>query len=395
MKFAFVLPRFGESIIGGVESLAGSLARALQARGDQVEVWTTCASDNRTWENDYIAGESLEFGVVTRRFPVSPRNLESWIPLQLRLHEGFSLTIDEELEHKSESVISHRLFEHIASHARHFDLIFYAPYLFGTSFWGALIHPQNAALIPCLHDEPDAYTQVMRSLFSGVRGALFNAEPEMQLARELFGPIAGGVVGVGFEAKDYRSEEPPYFEGSDPYIVYVGRKETGKNAHLLLDYFMSAKESGTLPSNLKLVVMGGGSFSDLLRPEALERSDIIDLPALSESDKRRVIQHALALTQPSLNESFSIVLMEAWLLGTPVLVHGQGAVTKHHVIQSGGGLYFSSAEDLLGVLRYLLESPALAKGFGDRGKAYVEREYSWKAVLARFDNAIMSILEDR
>jgi len=52
-RYAFVVPRFGEGIAGGAETLVGALARHLAQRGDRVEVFTTCARDNRTWENEF------------------------------------------------------------------------------------------------------------------------------------------------------------------------------------------------------------------------------------------------------------------------------------------------------------------------------------------------------
>jgi glycosyltransferase involved in cell wall biosynthesis len=180
----------------------------------------------------------------------------------------------------------------------------------------------------------------------------------------------------------------PYFDRSFPYILYLGRKEMGKNAHLLMDYFCQAKGLGLINADTRLVILGGGSFSDLHRQDLLERGDIIDLPHLSERDKQRVIRHSLYLCQPSTNESFSIVLMEAWMLGTPVVVHGGCPVTKHHVMESAGGLYISSASDLGGVTSYLSHDSNIRSVFAARGLDYVKREFSWDAVLGRFDRVL-------
>ena len=49
---------------------------------------------------------------------------------------------------------------------------------------------------------------------------------------------------------------------------------------------------------------------------------------------------ASLLCQPSHNESFSLVIMESWLCGRPVLVSSQCAVTKDFAKRSNGGLYF-------------------------------------------------------
>jgi glycosyltransferase involved in cell wall biosynthesis len=392
-RYAFVVPRFGRGFAGGAEALISSIAQKLHQRGDTVEILTTCAKDNRTWSNELPAGMTKEEGITVRRFPVAERNLDQWIPLQVRLSEGMNLTLDEQLLWMKESVTSEDLFQHIAEAGEDFDAIFFGPYLFGTTFWGSLIHPEKSVLIPCLHDEAYAYLDVVRAMFSSVSGAVFNAQGEMELADDLFGKLRGGEVGMGFEPHDakYLAGLTPYFSEAFPYLLYLGRKETGKNAQLLIDYFISLKEKENL-RDLKLVIMGGGDFTDLHREKARLREDIIDLEHLSEHDKHRVIRHALALCQPSTNESFSIVLMEAWLLSVPVLVHGQCKVTKSHVIDSGGGLFFSDEEDFIAVVKRLASDRTLCSQLAASGFEYVKRRYSWDAVMERFDQAIKNIL---
>jgi glycosyltransferase involved in cell wall biosynthesis len=212
----------------------------------------------------------------------------------------------------------------------------------------------------------------------------------MYLARSLYGDIPGGVVGMGFDmpSDSEAAQLEPYFSEPSPYILYLGRKEMGKNVHVLIDYFCKAKDLGAIDKDVRLVVLGGGSFEDLYRSETLQRGDVIDLPHLSERDKQRVVKHALYLCQPSLNESFSIVLMEAWMMKAPVVVHGECAVTKHHVVESAGGLYFSSMEDLVGVTRFMLENPMERGDLARRGAQYVAQQFSWEAALHRFDHVM-------
>lgn len=393
--YAFVVPRYGAQVGGGAETLVRHLAERLVLRGDSVEIWTTCARDNRTWQNELNAGCTLEEGVTVHRFPVDDRDLERWVPLQIRIHEGLQLSSEEQLDWMQESVNSSELYQHILLHADEVDAIFFAPYLFGTTFWGSFLRPDRSILIPCLHNESYAYTAVIQSMFRGVRGCLFNALPEQELATALYGRCPGGEVGMGFDLfpPDTIASWPPYLDSPAPYIAYVGRKETGKNVHVLLDGFVTAKENGHIPADVQLVIAGGGSFSDLHRPEAIERSDVIDIGYLSEYEKNRLMRHALCVCQPSTNESFSIVLMEAWLVGAPVLVHADCAVTRHHVLQSGGGLYFSSPAELAGAVNYLLEHPAERNDMAAAGYRYVQQQYSWDAVIGRFDAITSAILE--
>jgi glycosyltransferase involved in cell wall biosynthesis len=201
---------------------------------------------------------------------------------------------------------------------------------------------------------------------------------------------------MGFEAPSESdvAQLTPYFAEEFPYVLYVGRKETGKGVQTLVDHFVAAKDGGALPPHVKLVVAGGGSFDDLHRPQAKTRADIVDVEHLSELDKRRLIRHAAFLCQPSVNESFSIVLMEAWLLGVPVVVNGRCLVTREHAVESGGGLYFGSADEFAAVARELLGSSDLCAALAAAGRRYVIERYSWSAVLERFDRVVSSIFSE-
>jgi glycosyltransferase involved in cell wall biosynthesis len=392
-RYAFVVPRAGTDIVGGAEALMQAIARRVAQMGHEVEIVSTCARDNRTWANEYEAGVSVEEGISVRRFQVDPRNLERWIPIQIAISEGIRPTLEDQLEWMTESVNSAGLYEYIRDFGETFDALFFGPYLFGVTFWASQIHPERSILVPCLHDEHYAYLDIMRALFQGVRGALFNAAPERDLARALYGEITGGEVGLGFDFGEYEKArlDIPYFKEQFPYLLYAGRKETGKNAHLLVDYFVSGKEAGIIDPDVKLVFIGGGSFDDLGRPQALVRGDVIDLGKVDERDKLRIMRYAKALTLLSTNESFSIVIMEAWLLGVPVIVHGECAVTREHVLTSGGGLPVKSMEEFAHAAQEIVRHPELAEALSRAGEGYVRHRYSWPAVLERFESTVEEI----
>jgi glycosyltransferase involved in cell wall biosynthesis len=388
-SYAFVVPRFGPGC-GGAETLVSEIALKLHARGDKITILTTCAKDNRSWENAWPAGMTIESGLTVYRYPVDKRNLDIWVPHQISIHEGMNPGLNAQLDWLEHSVNSSELYAHISARADEYDAIFFAPYLFGTTFWGSLIRPDKSILIPCLHDENYSYLESMKGMFALVKGCIFNAKAEMDLAERLFGRLAGGVVGMGFEPKELK-ECAPYLEEGTKYILYLGRKETGKNGHLLIDNFIRAKESGLIENDLKLAFCGGGSFSDLLRPGVLSRGDILDIGYLSEDEKHRLLSHAVALVQPSRNESFSIVLMEAWLAGVPVIVDALCPVTREHAIDSNGGLYYSTSEEFGLVVNRLAMDPVLRQQLGSAGREYVLSMYDWDCVLSRFDDVVRDV----
>lgn len=389
-KLAVVLPRYGASLGGGAEALARSLVLDIVGKGtngpefaDCVEVWTTCARDHRTWANELPAGATTEDGVVVRRFPVDDRNVSIFIAAEQKMASGLKLSIEEQLDWLTHSVNSTELYRHIAEHGAEFDAILFAPYLFATSFWGPLIHPEKSILIPCLHNERYAYQEVFQYLFGKVAGVFFNAKPEQDLAHAIYKfnseTLPSAVIGMSFPPVTLTQRQAP----ARPYLLYSGRKEQGKNLDLLIQAYSEIRES--LDFELDLVLTGAGDINFL---ESLP-AGVIDKGFVSEEEKERLMRNALALCQPSVNESFSIVIMEAWLRETPVIVHEQCAVTKHHVVSSAGGLYFSNAHELAAGVRYLHDNAKAARALGENGRRYVQEQYSTQAVLERLARAFV------
>ncbi len=396
-KLAVVLPRYGAELGGGAETLIRDLILRVNGlarhRGsedrtkfpllcgiEQIEVWTTCARDHRTWENFNPPGVTQEDGIAVHRFPVDERNLDIFIRREMDIAAGRPLHPEEQLDWLAAGVNSRALYAHIARAGKEFDALLFGPYLFPTTFWGGLIYPEKSLLLPCLHNEPYAYQDVFGVLFRSVRGIICNAPAEARLIADVFSAAQVGaksaVVGLGFD--------PDCLEGKSataPYLLYSGRKEEGKNLHRLIQWFAPLRVR--FPE-LQLILIGSGEigFMKELPPGVVDRGFV------SSEEKRRLMAGAVALCQPSVNESFSIVLMESWLQKTPVLVHGDCDVTREHAVISNGGLYFSNAEEFVTVGERLLSDPMLGRALGENGYRYVTEHYSWSAVLERFDEAL-------
>jgi glycosyltransferase involved in cell wall biosynthesis len=390
MRVAFVVPRYGDGIVGGAETLVRGLAEHLAAAGTPVEVLTTCARDHLTWKNALPAGATAEHGVRVRRFPVKPRNQRRFDWLQRRILMGGRLRPEEEGTWAEESVSSPELTAYLSDHRADHDAICFAPYLFGTTLSGIPLVPERAVLIPCLHDEPFAYLGVVRSVFAACRGFIFNSAPEAALATRLYGigDRPSGVVGLGFDPP--APVDPDAFRRrhrlDGPLLVYLGRKETGKNVHLLIEYVRRYRE--THRQDVTLVLAGEGPVT---APRGTE--GVRDLGYLEPADKAAAYAAATVVCQPSLNESFSIVLMEAWLAGTPVLVHARCPVTTQHVFASGGGLAFDGFYEFAESLTRLVEDAALRRKLAAQGRAYVESEYAWPAVTARLQATLERLVD--
>ncbi len=383
---AFVPLRYGDEVVGGAETLARNLAEELHRRGWPVEIITTCALDPYTWEDHFPPGEEYIRGIKVTRFPVRGRvrTKRRVFLLERSINEGRRVSRRKQEYWISNVTFSEGLYRFLEEHREDYRAFIFTPYLFGTTYTGMRIARERGLVIPCLHDEPYARLEIFREMMRRARGILFNSEPEMELARRLYGEdIRGMVVGMGFDdfsgdAERFRAK----FDLQGDMILYCGRRERAKNTPLLLRYFCNYLErSGR---DLKLVLTGAGEVST---PYAYQEH-IVDLGYVSERDKLDAYSAASVLVHPSVNESFSIIVLEAWLAGTPCLVHGRCAVNRHHVERSQGGLWFEDWPHFYECLDLLLRDRALARRMGEEGRSYVLENYSWDRVIENFERAL-------
>jgi glycosyltransferase involved in cell wall biosynthesis len=379
---AFVVPWYGAGAVGGAESECRATARALAARGVAVEILTTCArSHDADWSDHHAPGLSEEEGLPVRRFRVRPRDRGRFAQLRQRLQLGGSLTPWEEDEFIENSIHSSDLYAYLAAGR---DRYWYAfiPYCFGTTWEGALVAPERSLLIPCLHDEPFAYFRATRRVLESVRHVAFHVPAERALGERLAGaPGTFALVGEGVDP--IPAADPARFRRrhriGEPFLLYVGRKVREKNVPLLMEYF--ARYRLTHPDrSVRLVLIGSGQ---LRIPERLS-ADILDLGVQPAEDKFDAYAAALAVCQPSRLESFSLVLMEAWLSGTPALVDGHCAVTREHCLASNGGLFFDDYFEFAEAVDRLLDEPGLRRRLAERGRVYVLANYTWDRVTERY-----------
>lgn len=387
MRLAWITPRFApEGIVGGAETLIRHLATLAAGAGHECHLLTTCARDHTTWANAREPGEEDVDGVRVHYFPVNgDRDVARFLEVQGRMDRGREVSRDDEEAWLANSVCSRELRAWLEREADGFDAVLAGPYLFGIILQASRIVSDRFWLIPCLHDEPFARLKVVEEMFHAARGCLFNSEPERELARRLYGlpPTFGAVVGM---ALDPFEADPAAFasrHGLDrPYVLYCGRREEGKNTHLLFDYMNTYCERRD--GAVALALAGSG---DLKPPEKLG-PHIVDAGFVTEVEKREAMAGASVFIHPSTNESFGIVLLEAWLAGTPALVHARGDVLRWQCASARGGLWFRYYPEFEAMLDRLLEDKSLNTALAENGKRFVRDTYSRDAITARLFKAL-------
>ncbi len=397
MRVAFVAPFYGAGASGGAEAECRQTALRLAKAGVEVEVLTTCLLDlaHGMTVNAHAPGVTRDDDVLVRRFPADVFDPGPFARLNQRLIDGDALAEDEERAFMARHVNSFALYRYIADQRDRYDWFCFIPYLFGTTCHGTQLCPEKAVLIPCLHDEGYARMRLVRDLFTRVRRIAFHTPAEFRLAEALYGhdSTAGRRLLIGEGVETQFPSDPARFRtrhGIDaPFVLYAGRKDATKNVPTLIAFFAAYKRARA--SAVKLVLVGP---CEAAIPADM-RTEILDLGFVPDQDKKDAYSAALALCQPSRNESFSIVMMEAWACGVPCLVHGGCAVTREHVVRSGGGLYFEAFAEFAGALDYLMANPAMRAELGAAGKRFVRANFDWPVIIRRYIDMAFAVDGDR
>jgi glycosyltransferase involved in cell wall biosynthesis len=389
MKVAFVTPRYGPQVMGGAETAARQLAEHLVAQtGWEAEAYSTCALDPHTWADELEPGDSEINGVPVHRYPSLHGRLPDFYGLDGRLRLAPRLATRDQGRRWVDynGPVSPDLIDAVCQADA--DVIAFYPYLYHPTVAAIGKVKVPAVLHPAAHDEPALYLPVFRGTFGDADAFCFHTAAERLLVEHTY-PVAERPqivlgLGVGESAGAGRPGGTVTGLGDRPYIVSVGRVDEHKGSKMLASFFATYKERHPGPLALALV----GPVSVDLDPNP----DIVVTGTVSEADKWDIVRDALVAVSPSALESFSLVVLEAWVDRVPVVVNGTCGPTREHCERSGGGLWFTSYPEFEAVIDRLVNDGELRATLGSRGREYVDRYYEWPVLIARYAEFLTSVV---
>jgi glycosyltransferase involved in cell wall biosynthesis len=390
MRIDFVTPRYGPQVVGGAESAARKLAEHLRLHTDwESEVHTTCALDPHTWDNELTPGDSVVNGVPVHRYSSDHGRLDDFYGLDGRIRLAPRLATRDQGRRWVEynGPVSRELVDAVA--ASKADVVAFYPYLYHPTVAAIGKVDVPAVLHPAAHDEPALYLPVFRGTFGDADAICYHTAAERRLVERTF-PVADRPqivlgLGIGESAGTGRNGGELTGLGDRPYIVSVGRVDEHKGSKMLAQYFATFKERR--PGPLALVMVGP------VAAELKPHPDIVTTGAVDEPDKWDIVSDALVSVSPSALESFSLVVIEAWVDRVPVVVNGTCGPTREHCEQSGGGLWFTSYPEFEAVLDRLLADGELRARLGERGRAYVETHFEWPVLISRYAKFLHTVVD--
>lgn len=382
MKVAFVTPRYGREVLGGAELGARMLAERLAVRpGFDVHALTTTALDAQTWQDSYPAGESALDGVRVHRFAVDAGRHPDLAQLSRRvLADPYrSLPFEQRLFFEQQGPVSHGLLDAVAGCDA--DALVFYPYLYHPTVVGAPLVGRRAIVHPAAHDEPMLRLPVLRPVFRGAGGLVFQTISERRLLeREVdVGAVPQLLLGLGVDdvhVGDPAAARAAVGVGDRPFLLYVGRVDGGKGTTTLAELFTAYKAHH--PGPLALVLAGQVVHAPDPHP------DIVVPGPVDAATKWGLYAAATVFVQPSMFEAFSIVLIEAWTANLPVVVNARCRSTREHCERGGGGLWFERYRELEVIIDRLVADDELRAALGERGRAYVDEWFRWPGLIDRY-----------
>ncbi len=419
MRIAFIVQRYGAEILGGSEYHCRLIAERLAPR-HQVEVLTTCAADYITWKNEYAEGSDRVRGVTVRRFAnARTRDIQAFNRYSEWIFNN-KHTRDDEIEWlRQQGPWCPALLEYLERNQHQHDVLIFFTYLYAPTVLGVRIAPHKTILVPTAHDEPAIRLEIYKELFSQPAGMAYNTDVERRFLTTHFSirAVDEETVGCGVDLPQAQPHAPaatadrPAGEndaaaadeegGPDdsspayrphlahrgsifrrrhrlhgPFVLYGGRIDPGKGCEELIEYFSTYVQDG---GDASLVLMG-------IKLMPLPEEPFIRFAGrLSDQERLQALEAATVVVVPSPYESLSLLALESFAVGTPILANARSEVLVEHCHRSNAGLYYADRDEFGECLRLLVADARLRAALGRNGRHYIRQNYRWDVILGKYE----------
>ncbi|MDE3193175.1 MAG: glycosyltransferase family 4 protein [Chloroflexota bacterium] len=373
-----MVQRYGD-VAGGAEAHARMLVNKLKPHFD-VEVATTTALDYWTWENALTAGTQWVDGVAVHRFPVARTRARFFHSYERRAFAGGHSLEDELAFLDAQGPVTPELTEFLHRRGREYECVLFFTYIYWTTVFGLPVVPERAVLVPTAHDEPAIGLSMYRRVFHLPRAIAFNTLEERAMVQRRFADqrVPSEVVGVGVDApasaRPDRFREKHGIEG--PFFLYLGRIVQSKGVDALFDLWSRWRKATATPATL---VLAGHQEMPIL-----DRADVRYVGQISDEDKWDAYAGCAAALVPEALQSLSLVALEAWSMGTPVVCPASSNVLASMSRRAGAGLPYRTSEELGEICELLIDKPGVRDALGRAGRDFVARTYTWPVVVEKY-----------
>ena len=398
MRVSIVIQRFAEGVTGGAEYHARRVGQHLAAAGHDVTVLTSTSRDARRWDNAFPPGESRDGALRVLRFPVRSRLLRDVERARESLRHALGrspVTLRQAWSMWANPYVP-ELIAHVRDEAARYDAVLFFTYYYYPSLVGALHACGTARIgVPLGHDDDVFATPVVRRMLCAFDAMIANTDDERELIERVLGdrgrtPRADiTVAGCGVDPPPAEISRPPI---DDPYILYLGRFKDGLEllpeawrafrARYGAETFERSDGRTLRGDELTLVTVGDAQLSHLARGLEGERWKVVG--HVDDAARWAWTRGCEVLINPSLYESLSLTLLEAWWVRRPALARAQCAVMASQIARAEGGATFRDAGSFADALAAMLRSREARARMGERGSTFAQQRYAWPRVMEHY-----------
>jgi glycosyltransferase involved in cell wall biosynthesis len=383
-KIGIIVQRYGIEINGGAEYHARLIAEKMAQYFD-VEVFTSTARDYITWKHHYPNECQLVNNIPVHRFPVqTPRDPKTFGQIQNFIYEE-EHTLNDELQWMEEQgPYFPDLLANLEKRENEFDYYFFFSYRYYHSYHGVKRFKDKAVLVPTAEHDPVVYLRLFKDFFNMPGAIVYNSHEEKKMIHKVSGneKVLGDIVGIGSEIPD--GFNPQSFREKynirEKYFIYIGRLDENKGVPELLRFYLRLLNEEAI--DLTLVLMGKSVI------DIPEHPKIKFLGFLLDEDKFDALTGAEFLVIPSQFESLSMVTLEAWAVGKPVVANGRTEVLQGQCRRSNAGLWYTNYDEFKKIILLLNENRELKEIMGGNGENFFETHYSWPVIENKYLNII-------
>ncbi len=196
-------------------------------------------------------------------------------------------------------------------------------------------------------------------------------------------------------------------KNDDIVILYVGRLSEGKGALPLLEAVKKLILRDGI-RNLKLLIVGssfyGGSSSQtpfirkLYSVSGDIKDNIVFTGFIDSSNIMDIFALGSIVAVPSIvHDASPVVCYEGSSMKLPIVATRRGGIPE--IVEDGStGLLYDNpmdTEKLAEKLHYFIKNPQERRAFGERGRAFMEKNYTWKIVAGKLEKVYNLILNQR
>ncbi len=379
-KIGIIVQRYGLEINGGAEYHARLIAEKI-SKYFEIEIFTSTALDYITWEHHYPQGQEIINDIVVNRFRVEKtRDPKRFGEIQYLIFNEEHTLEDEMAWLTEEGPYLPEMLAELAIREKEFDYFIFFSYRYFHSFFGVHEFKKKSILVPTAEHDEVIYLRLFKDFFNWPAAFVYNSFEEKQIINKVSGntEVLGDIVGIGSEIPGDFSPESfrEKYHISGKYFIYIGRLDENKGVPQLLTFFTNLIQEESIDFTLVLV---GKSLIDIPGHPKIRYLGFMD-----NQEKFDALKGAEFLVIPSQFESLSMVALEAWAIGKPVVANGRTEVLQGQCRRSNAGLWYTNYDEFKEIILLLFENETLKKIMGKNGMEFFERNYAWEVIENKY-----------